>query len=115
LRNAFQKFSVIVDPPKCADLHMTLVFRITDRDDVYALELRRGVLQIHQEVPALTDLQLALETATLYGMLRDFATQLSAALQSGSVVLERGTHTQVSAIFDCFDTPSRRVPVLAAR
>jgi alkyl sulfatase BDS1-like metallo-beta-lactamase superfamily hydrolase len=115
LRNVFQKFSVNVDPRKCADLHRTLVFRITDRDDAYALELRRGVLQIHQGVPAFTDLQLALETATLYSMLRDFATQLSAALQNGAVVLEHGTQAQVSASFDCFDTPSRRMPVLAAR
>jgi alkyl sulfatase BDS1-like metallo-beta-lactamase superfamily hydrolase len=48
LRNVFQRFSVCIDPARCADLHVTLAFRITDRQETYVLELRRGILQVHE-------------------------------------------------------------------
>jgi alkyl sulfatase BDS1-like metallo-beta-lactamase superfamily hydrolase len=115
LRNVFQRFSVCIDPGRCADLHATLVFRITDRDETYALELRRGVLQVHERTPAAADLQLALNTATLYGLLRDIAGQLPAGLESGAIALERGTLPQLRAFFDSFDRPTRRMPALASR
>jgi alkyl sulfatase BDS1-like metallo-beta-lactamase superfamily hydrolase len=115
LRNVFQRFSVCIDPARCADLHATLAFRITDREEAYALELRRGILQIHERVPASVDLQLALDTTTLYALLRDIATQLPLCLESGSVILERGTGEQLRAFFDSFDRPTRRMPALASR
>ncbi|SIO63471.1 alkyl sulfatase dimerization domain-containing protein [Paraburkholderia phenazinium] len=115
LRNVFQRFSVCIDPARCADLHATLVFRIADRDEAYALELRRGVLQVHERAPATADLQLALDTATLYGLLRDIAAQLPAGLESGAIALERGTREQLRAFFDSFDRPARRMPALAGR
>jgi alkyl sulfatase BDS1-like metallo-beta-lactamase superfamily hydrolase len=115
LRNVFQRFSVCIDPARCADLHATLVFRMTDRDEAYALELRRGVLQVHEQVPTTADLQLALGTTTLYGLLRDIAGQLPAGLESGAIALERGTREQLRAFFDSFDRPARRMPALASR
>ncbi|MGF6243027.1 alkyl sulfatase BDS1-like metallo-beta-lactamase superfamily hydrolase [Paraburkholderia sp. GAS38] len=115
LRNVFQRFSVCIDPARCADLHATLVFRIADRDEAYALELRRGVLQVHERAPATADLQLALDTTTLYGLLRDIAAQLPVGLESGAIALERGTREQLHAFFDSFDRPARRMPALAGR
>jgi len=115
LRNVFQRFSVNVDPQRCANVQMTLAFRVTDRDETYALELRRGVLQIHECAPAAIDVQLALETATLYSTLRDMAAQLPKCLESGTVTLERGTAAQLHAFFDCFDRPARRMPALTTR
>jgi alkyl sulfatase BDS1-like metallo-beta-lactamase superfamily hydrolase len=115
LRNVFQRFSVCIDPTRCADLHATLVCRITDRSETYALELRRGVLQIHERAPHAADLQIALDAATLYTLLRDIATQLPLALESGSVTLERGTGEQLHVFFNSFDRPARRMPALASR
>ncbi|WP_144157680.1 alkyl sulfatase dimerization domain-containing protein [Paraburkholderia sp. BCC1885] len=117
LRNVFQRFSVCIDPARCVDLHETLVFRITDRDETYALELRRGVLQVHEGAPASADhtLQLALDTATLYGLLRDVAGQLPAKLESGAIKLERGAFEKLRVFFDSFDRPMRRMPALASR
>lgn len=115
LRNVLQRFCVSVDPARCAHLHATLALRITDRAETYALELRRGVLQIHEHVPAAVDLQLALDMATLYALLRDIATQLPLFLEDGTVALERGTREQLRAFFDSFDRPARRMPALAAR
>lgn len=115
LRNVFQRFSVNVDPQRCANVQMTLAFRVTDRDETYALELRRGVLQIHECAPAAIDVQLALQTATLYSALRDMAAQLPKCLESGTVTLERGTAAQLHAFFDCFDRPARRMPALTTR
>jgi alkyl sulfatase BDS1-like metallo-beta-lactamase superfamily hydrolase len=115
LRNVFQRFSVCIDPARCADLQVTLVFRMTDRKESYALELRRGILQVHEHPPAAVELQLALKTATLYDLLRDIATQLPAGLESGTVALEHGTREQLSAFFNSFDQPARRMPALASR
>jgi alkyl sulfatase BDS1-like metallo-beta-lactamase superfamily hydrolase len=115
LRNLFQGFSVRIDPARCADRHITLVFRIADRGESYALEARRGVLQVHHHVPADIDVQLVLDTETLYGLLGDLASRLPAALADGSVVLERGTPVQLRAFFDCFERPTGRMPALAAR
>lgn len=115
LRNLFQRFCVIVDPVRCAGMHMKLAIRITDRDETYALELRRGVLQIHEGASADADVRVALDSASLYGVLRETTTLLPAAMQNGSAVLEHGTAAQLSAFFDCFDRPSRRMPALAAR
>jgi alkyl sulfatase BDS1-like metallo-beta-lactamase superfamily hydrolase len=115
LRNVFQRLSVCIDPARCADLHVTLVFRMTDRKESYALELRRGILQVHEQVPAAAQLQLALDTKTLYDLLRDIATRLPAGLESGTVALEHGTREQLSAFFNSFDQPARRMPALAGR
>jgi alkyl sulfatase BDS1-like metallo-beta-lactamase superfamily hydrolase len=115
LRNVFQRFSVNIDPARCANVHMTLAFRMTDCNETYALELRRGVLQVHERTPVSIDVQLALETSTLYGMLRDMATQLPNCIENGTVVLERGTAEQLRSFFACFDRPTRRMPALAAR
>ena len=115
LRNVFQRFSVNVDPERSADVQMTLAFRVTDRDETHALELRRGVLQIHERTPSAIDVQLALETSTLYGMLRDMASQLPKCIENGTVVLERGTAEQLRRFFDCFDRPSQRMPALTTR
>jgi alkyl sulfatase BDS1-like metallo-beta-lactamase superfamily hydrolase len=106
---------VNVDPERCADVQMTLAFRMMDRNETYALELRRGVLQIHERTVSAIDVQLALETSTLYGMLRDMATQLPKGLESGTVILERGTAEQLRRFFDCFDQPARRMPALTTR
>ena len=115
LRNVFQRLSVCIDPASCADLHVTLVFRMTDRKESYALELRRGILQVHEQAPAAAQLQLALDTKTLYDLLRDIATRVPAGLESGTVALEHGTREQLSAFFNSFDQPARRMPALAGR
>jgi alkyl sulfatase BDS1-like metallo-beta-lactamase superfamily hydrolase len=107
--------SVCIDPARCADLHVTLVFRMTDRKESYALELRRGILQVHEHAPAAAQLQLALDTKTLYDLLRDIATRVPAGLESGTVALEHGTREQLSAFFNSFDQPARRMPALAGR
>jgi alkyl sulfatase BDS1-like metallo-beta-lactamase superfamily hydrolase len=113
--SVLQRLSVSVDPSVAADVQMTLVLRLADRGEAYALELRRGVLQIHERAIAPADISLALETGTLYLMLRDIAGQLPALLKAGTVLLERGSLEQVQAFVACFDRPARRMPALAAR
>ncbi|WP_322057722.1 alkyl sulfatase dimerization domain-containing protein [Paraburkholderia sp. J63] len=115
LCNLFQAFSVRIDPARCADVRMTLAFRIADRAQTFALEVRRGVLQIHEGTHREVDVQLALDSQALYTLLGDLAARLPAALADGSVVLERGTPAQVRAFFDCFERPAGRMPALAAR
>ncbi|HEX3634522.1 MAG TPA: hypothetical protein VHV99_03360 [Paraburkholderia sp.] len=66
-------------------------------------------------MPSGIDVQVAMETGTLYGLLRDLATRLPKCLESGTVVLERGTVEQLHRFFDCFDRPARRMPALTTR
>lgn len=115
LVNLFQRFCVAVDPQRSLHLHTTLAFRLTDREETYALELRRGVVQIHRELRSAPQLQLAMTTPTLYSILADVAGQLEAGIQSGSIALERGDPEQLRGFFTCFDRPAQRMPALAAR
>jgi alkyl sulfatase BDS1-like metallo-beta-lactamase superfamily hydrolase len=118
LGNLLQRLGVCVDPIASAEVHMTLLLRLTDRTDVYALELRRGILQIHErahERASPADIQLVLDTATLYPMVRDIAGQVPALLDAGTVLLERGSPDQIRKFLSCFDRPARRMPALAAR
>jgi len=115
LGNVLQRLCVSVDPVLSADVHMILALWLTDRDATFALELRKGVLQVHERPWPNAHLQLALDTAALYTMLRDIAGQVPELLQEGTVVLERGTVDQLRTYIACFDRPSRRLPALAAR
>lgn len=115
LRSVLQRLSVNVDPARGANVQMTLAFRVTDGNETYALEMRRGVLRIRESMPESVDAQLAFDTATLYSMLRDMATQLVKGLECGAVKVEFGTLDQVREFFECFDRPTRRMPALAAR
>ncbi|MFT4437283.1 alkyl sulfatase dimerization domain-containing protein [Caballeronia sp. 15715] len=115
LGNVLQRLCVGVDPVLSADVHMVLALRLTDRDATFALELRKGVLQVHERPWPDAHLQLSLNTAALYTMLRDIAGQVPDLLQDGTVVLERGTSDQLRMYIACFDRPSRRLPALAAR
>jgi alkyl sulfatase BDS1-like metallo-beta-lactamase superfamily hydrolase len=115
LASVLQRLCVCVDPVAGAEVHMTLVLRIADRGEAYALELRRGVLQIHEHAAVPADISIALETSSLYTMLRDIAGQLPTQLKAGTILLERGSLDQVMAFVGCFDRPSRRMPALAVR
>jgi alkyl sulfatase BDS1-like metallo-beta-lactamase superfamily hydrolase len=115
LASVLQRLCVCVDPIASADVHMTLVLRLADRGEAYALELRRGVLQIHEHAARQADIGIALETGTLYSMLRDIAGQMPALLKAETILLERGSLGQVMAFVACFDRPSRRMPALATR
>jgi len=115
LGNVLQRLCVSVDPEQSADVHMILTLWLTDRDAMFALELRKGVLQVHERPWPNAHLQLALDTATLYTMLRDIAGQVPELLQEGTIMLERGTVDQLRTFIGCFDRPQRRLPALAAR
>lgn len=115
LANFFQRFTVLVDPARCPDRHVTLAFRIQDRDRVYALELRRGVVQVHEQAPPRIDLQLGLDSETLYALVQDFAGLLPAYLEERKIVLEKGDPQALRAFFDCFDGPNAKPPALTVR
>ncbi len=115
LATFFEFFTVRVDPQKCIDTNLTLAFRFTDRGETYALEVRRGVVEVHQALPQKTDAVLALATKTLYANGRQFVPKLPQLLQSGEVKLEQGTPAILLAFFACFDKPVTELPKLTLR
>lgn len=111
----FEFFTVRIDPHKCMDTNLTLAFRFTDRGETYALEVRRGVVEVHHKQPQKTDAVLALAAKTLYANGRQFVPKLPQLLQSGEVRIEQGTPTVLLAFFACFDKPIAELPRLTLR
>jgi alkyl sulfatase BDS1-like metallo-beta-lactamase superfamily hydrolase len=102
-----------VDADKSRDVHMTLAFELTDTRRVYALELRRGVVQLHEKRPARVDVTLAGDEATLREVLLGRGSFVKEWLLRGIRV--DGALDDVRRFFDYFDRPSQELPPLAAR
>lgn len=115
LGSFFDFFTVRVDPAKCLEKNLTLAFRFTDRDEAYALEVRRGIVEVHHTMPPRTDAVLALPATTLYRLGRQFAPKLAEALLAGEVTLEQGTPDVLREFFGCFDPPPAELPKLTLR
>ncbi len=115
LGSFFDFFTTRVDPAKCLDKHLTLAFRFTDRDEAYALEVRRGIVEVHRTMPERPDAVLTLAATTLQGLGRQFASQLPEALRSGAIRLEKGTPDVLREFFGCFDPPPTELPRLTLR
>ncbi|MGE8496362.1 MAG: alkyl/aryl-sulfatase [Pseudomonas sp.] len=60
-----QNWVTRIDPQKSADVNLTLGFRFPDIDEEWALEIRRGVVQLHEGIPEGTTLRLTLDKAYL--------------------------------------------------
>src|SRR5262249_28112146 len=58
----FESMSVRLDPVKSAGAHVVVIFRFTDSGRACAVEVRHGVAQIHESLPAQSDITLDLTT-----------------------------------------------------
>ena len=54
---------------KTLDVNMTMGFRFPDVDEAYGLEIRRGVVQVHQRMPDESDVILEMDRGTLMGLI----------------------------------------------
>jgi alkyl sulfatase BDS1-like metallo-beta-lactamase superfamily hydrolase len=109
----FEAMTVRLDPVKSADAHLTIAFRLTDKGEAYALEIRRGVAQLHETLPAKTDLALNLTTQQIGRLIARQATFLS-LLQSGEIKAE-GNVALLARFYSFFDQPPNEAPPLTAR
>lgn len=101
LSKFFEAMTVRLDPVKSADAHITVAFAITDTGETYALEVRRGVAQVHEGLPTKVDATLAISLATMQKLIARQITMV-AALQSGEVKIQ-GSAALLTRFYGFFD------------
>ena len=103
--SVLERFSVRVNPAQCADTQVTLGFHFTDTALRYAVEVRRGVVQVHHGIPNHADVVVALNSAVFWKLMRKIADEFPKAVRAGEVVLEQGGTEALVRFFACFDPP----------
>lgn len=114
LSKFFEAMTVRLDPVKSADAHLTVAFKIADTNETYAIEVRRGIAQVHEGLPAKVDATLSISLATMQKLIARQLT-LVGALQSGEVKVQGSVAllTRFYGFFDPLTTPE--LPPLTVR
>jgi alkyl sulfatase BDS1-like metallo-beta-lactamase superfamily hydrolase len=102
-----------VDAEKSREVHMTLALQVTDKQQAYALELRRGVVQLHEKLPERVDLTLAGNEATLRDVLLGRASFTKEWLLRG--VRVDGALSDVARFFSYFERASETLQPVVVR
>ena len=90
-----------IDPQKAADVQMTLGFEFPDVDERWALEIRRGVVQLHRGIPEGTELKLTMDKSFMETLLTGEGGLVKGALL-GDVSVD-GSLLDIKAFLGCFD------------
>ena len=93
---------------------MTLGFEITNLDEAYALEIRRGIVESHIGVPDDADLVLALTADDVINVLTG-QTTFEAAVREGIIELKTGDVDDLERFMGYFETPDPSAIRLIAR
>lgn len=109
----FESMTVRLDPVKSADAHVTMAFRFTDVGKVYAVEVRRGIAQVHESMPLKVDATLLLTTADLQRVMARQTTFVQ-MLQAGEIKAE-GNVATLARFNSFFDAPATEAPQLTIR
>jgi alkyl sulfatase BDS1-like metallo-beta-lactamase superfamily hydrolase len=112
-----------IDPEKSIDVNLTMGFKFNDTNERYALEIRRGVVQFHTNIPDNASITMVTDRDYMNRMLvgdtpitgemvaaiegGDPAPMVAimAAIDSGEIRLEGGTKKDVQKFFSYFDKP----------
>ncbi len=109
----FESMTVRLDPVKSADVNVTMAFRFTDTGNVYAVEVRRGIAQVHEALPRKVDATLILTTADLQRVMTK-QTTFAQMLQKGEIKAE-GNVATLAKFNGYFDLPATEAPMLTVR
>jgi alkyl sulfatase BDS1-like metallo-beta-lactamase superfamily hydrolase len=112
-----------IDPKKSIDVNLTMGFKFNDTNERYALEIRRGVVQFHTNIPDNASITMVTDRDYMNRMLvgdipitGEMVTAIEggdpapmvaimAAIDSGEIRLEGGTKKDVQKFFSYFDEP----------
>ncbi|MFN7930480.1 MAG: alkyl sulfatase dimerization domain-containing protein [Blastocatellia bacterium] len=109
----FESMTVRLDPVKSADAHVTMAFRFTDTGKAYAVEVRRGIAQVHESLPAKVDATLLLTTPQLHRVMAR-QTTFAQLLQAGEIKAE-GNVMMLARFNSFFDPPATEAPQITIR
>ena len=90
-----------IDPEKAGDVQMTLGFEFPDVGEQWALEVRRGVAQLHRGIPEGTSLRLTMNKSFMDTLLTGEGGLVKGALQ-GDVKVD-GSLLDIKTFLGCFD------------
>lgn len=96
-----QNWVTRVDPDKANDVHLTLGFEFPDIGEQWALEVRRGVAQLHRGIPQGTSLKLTMDKRFMETLLTGEGGLLKGALL-GDVQVD-GSLLDIKTFLGCFD------------
>ncbi|MBD9413961.1 MBL fold metallo-hydrolase [Pseudomonas sp. PDM16] len=96
-----QNWVTRIDPQKSADVELTLGFAFPDIGEEWALEVRRGVVELHKGIPAGTALKLTLDKTYLDTVISGENGLLKGALL-GDVKVD-GNLLDIKTFLGCFD------------
>ncbi|MNQ28202.1 ribonuclease Z [compost metagenome] len=96
-----QNWVTRIDPDKSADVNLTLGFVFPDIKEEWALEVRRGVAQLHKGIPAGTSLKLTFDKTYLDTVISGENGLLKGALL-GDVKVD-GNLLDIKTFLACFD------------
>ncbi|WP_137887978.1 alkyl sulfatase dimerization domain-containing protein [Pseudomonas sp. 2FE] len=96
-----QNWITRVDPDQANDVQLTLGFSFPDIQEEWALEVRRGVVQLHQGIPAGTGLKLTLDKTYLNTVISGENSLLKGAVL-GDVKVD-GSLLEIKTFLGCFD------------
>jgi alkyl sulfatase BDS1-like metallo-beta-lactamase superfamily hydrolase len=113
INKLLEGMTVRLDPLKTADVHLTVGFRFTDTGRGYALEVRRGVAQLHESLPGDVDVTLNLTVSDLHRIILR-QTTFAEALKTGEIKAD-GKQAELARFFGFFDAPASEPPALTAR
>lgn len=108
LCNFIEGMTVRLDPIKSADAHATVAFRLSDKAESCAIEVRRGVAQLHDPAPA-NAVSIVLTSAQLFRVMSGAGT----IGELGTVA--NADRETVARFFSYFDPPARDPIALTVR
>ena len=118
-----QMMTTRINAEKSIDVNMTLGIRLPDVRESFGLEIRRGIVQFHNNLPANTDVILVADRAYLNRILIGDITitgemgsaiaegapagtvAMMAAIDSGDIRIEGGSNEDIQQFFSYFDPP----------
>ncbi len=109
----FEAMTVRLDPVKSADAHIIVAFKFTDTDDGLALEVRRGVAQLHESLPVKADITVNLTMSVMQRIIARQTNFLN-AIQAGEIKAVDKV-ADLARFFGLFDQPATELPPLTAR
>jgi alkyl sulfatase BDS1-like metallo-beta-lactamase superfamily hydrolase len=113
LVNLLEKMLTRIDAEQTQDVHMTVPFHLADSGQDYALEIRRGIVQLHRRQPPHADVTLSGNEDDLRRMLLR-QTSFLKEWALGRIHVD-GSTSDMARFFGYFDPPAETPPNLVVR
>jgi alkyl sulfatase BDS1-like metallo-beta-lactamase superfamily hydrolase len=113
-RTFFEGMTVRLRAEKVLDEHLTAGFEFPDTGESFALEVRRGVAQLHDPMPAECDVVLSMQRPFLERVVQGQVGLLE-LIGSGQIHLKKGSALDALRFLGWFERPSPRAVALTLR